>query len=58
MLHSLGKHDTAGEIKQLEAYDMYLKDKITKTLNEKEKYCPLITKLSFLFAIGLAILFI
>lgn len=58
MLHSLGKHDTAGEIKQLEAYDMYLKDKITKTLNEKEKYCPLITKLSFLFAVGLAILFI
>ena len=58
MLKSLGKNDTAGEIKQLEAYQIYLKDKIDATKAEKDKYCPLITKLSFLFAIGLAILFI
>lgn len=58
MLLSLGKNDTSGELKQLEAYDIYLKDKIQTTRQEKEKYCPLITKLSFLFAIGLAILFI
>lgn len=58
MLISLGKNDTASEIKQLDAYQMYLKDKIAITKAEKEKYCPLITKLSFLFAIGLAILFI
>ena len=58
MLKSLGKNDTASEIKQLEAYQLYLKDKIAVTKAEKDKYCPLITKLSFLFAIGLAILFI
>ena len=58
MLRSLGKNDTSGELKQLDAYDVYLKDKIETTRREKDKYCPLITKLSFLFAIGLAILFI
>ncbi len=58
MLCSLGKNDTSGELKQLDAYDLYLKDKIERTRMEKDKYCPLITKLSFLFAIGLAILFI
>ena len=58
MLRSLGKNDTSGELKQLDAYDIYLKDKIQTTRHEKNKYCPLITKLSFLFAIGLAILFI
>ena len=58
MLLSLGKNDTAGELKQLDAYDIYLQDKISATKAEKDKFCPLITKLSFLFAIGLAILFI
>jgi Icc-related predicted phosphoesterase len=58
MLCSLGKNDTSGELKQLDAYDIYLKDKIERSRLEKEKNCPLITKLSLLFAIGLAILFI
>lgn len=58
MLLSLGKNDTYGELKQLDAYDIYLKDKMDRTRAEKDKYCPLITKLSFLFAIGLAILFV
>jgi len=58
MLISLGKNDASGEIKQLDSYEIYLKDKIERTRIEKEKYCPLIIKLSFLFAIGLAILFI
>lgn len=58
MLLSLGKNDVSGELKQLEAYQVYLSDKIESTRREKDKYCPLITKLSFLFAIGLAILFI
>jgi AAA+ ATPase superfamily predicted ATPase len=58
MLLSLGKNDTAGELKQLDAYDIYLQDKISVTKSDRDKYCPLITKLSFLFAIGLAILFI
>ena len=58
MLCSLGKNDTSGELKQLDAFDIYLKDKIERSRLEMEKHCPLITKLSLLFAIGLAILFI
>ena len=58
MLRSLGKNDTSGELKQLDAYDIYLKEKMDKTKSERDKYCPLITKLSFLFAIGLAVLFV
>lgn len=58
MLLSLGKNDASGELKQLEAYDMYLQDKIQSAKQEKDKYCPLITKLSLLGAIGLAILLI
>lgn len=58
MLQSLGKNDTSGELKQLDSYDLYLKDKVNKTKEERDKYCPLITKLSFLFAVGLAILFV
>lgn len=58
MLLSLGKNDTNGELKQLEAYEIYLKDKLCSSKEDKDKYCPLITKLSLLFAIGLAILLI
>ena len=56
MLLSLGKNDALGELKQLDAYDVYLRDKIELTKQEKNKYCPLITKLSLLGAIGLAII--
>lgn len=58
MLLSLGKNDTSGELKQLDAYDVYLQDKLQAAKAEKDKNCPLITKLSLLFAIGLAILLI
>ena len=58
MLRSLGKNDTSNELKQLDAYDIYLKDKIDTARRDKDKFCPLISKLSFLFALGLAILFI
>lgn len=58
MLLSLGKNNTESEIKQLEVYEKYLQDKIQSSKQEKEKYCPLIIKLSFLFSVGLVILFI
>ena len=58
MLYSLGKNDASGELKQLDAYDVYLKDKVETAKHEKDRLCPMITKLSFLFALGLAILFI
>ncbi len=58
MLLSLGKNDTSGELQQLNAYENYLKDKLQTAKEERDKRCPLITKLSLLFAIGLAILLI
>lgn len=58
MLNSLGKSNTESELKQLEVFKVYLGDKIDACKREKDKYCPLITKLSFLFAVGLVILFI
>lgn len=58
MLNSLGRSNAESEIKQLDVFKAYLTDKIEACKREKEKYCPLITKLSFLFAVGLVILFI
>lgn len=58
MLLSLGKSDTLSEIKQLQVYEQYLNDKVITTKQEKDKCCPLIVKLSFLFALGLVILLI
>lgn len=58
MLKSLGKSNVESEIKQLEVYKEYLKTQIEQCRAERNKYCPIITKLSLLFAIGLVILFI
>ena len=58
MLLSLGKNDTFGELQQLNVHEEYLKDKLQTAKEERDKRCPLITKLSLLFAIGLAILLI
>ncbi len=58
MLLSLGKSDTLNELKQLKSYDEYLSDKINTCKQEKDKLCPLIIKLSLLFALGLVILLI
>ena len=58
MLLSLGKNDVHGELQQLNAYESYLKDKLQIAREERDKRCPLITKLSLLFAIGLAIVLI
>ena len=58
MLISLGKSDASSELKQLKAYEEYLNDKINTCKQQKDKLCPLIIKLSLLFALGLVILLI
>lgn len=58
MLISLGKNDASSEIKQLKVYEQYLSDKINACKSDKDKLCPLIIKLSLLFALGLVIVLI
>ncbi|MBQ8431049.1 MAG: hypothetical protein IJX26_03840 [Clostridia bacterium] len=58
MFVQLGNCDYQTEKNQLIIFKDYIQQKKTETEAQKNKYCPLILKLSLLFAIGLAILFI
>ena len=55
---NLGKFDAKTEINQLENFLAALEFKLTKANEDKNKICPMIIKLSLLFAIGLSILLI
>ena len=55
---SLGKFNTETELKQMEGFISSIDNKLEIALNNKNKLCPMIIKLSLLFAIGLAILLI
>ena len=56
MVLSMGKFDAKNEIIQLETYTIEIEDKLKKAEVDKAKLCPLILKLSLLFAIGFAII--
>ena len=58
LIKSIGKHDVKTEIGQLDSFIETINTKKLKTEEDKNKICPMIIKLSFLFAIGLAILLI
>ena len=58
MIESIGKFDSINETKQIEMFLLEINNKLQKTEKDKEKLCPMILKLSLLFAIGLAILLI
>lgn len=58
LIRSLGKHDIANEIGQIDAYLSTIEVKVIKAEADRNKLCPMIIKLSLLFAIGLAILLI
>ena len=58
IIKSLGKHDVSTEIGQVEAIVAGIEAKLTKAETDKNKLCPMIIKLSLLFAVGLAILLI
>ena len=58
MMKSIGCHDTKSEIEQLDSFIERINLKLEKTREDKQKLCPLIIKLSLLFAIAVGILLI
>ena len=58
ILTNLGNYDTENEINQINNFILQIDEKLNKAKEEKQKFCPMIIKLSLLFAIGLAIILI
>ena len=58
ILKNLGRFDTNNEINQLSNFMILIDEKLTLAQAEKNKLCPMIIKLSLLFALGLAIILI
>lgn len=58
MFHSIGINDYSNEMKQLKFFQNYIQDKINTCEKESSKNYPLIIKLSFLFSIGIALVFV
>ena len=55
---NIGKLDAKNEINQLETFIVEIDAKLLKAQEDKNKLCPMILKLSLLFAIGLAVVLI
>ena len=55
---NLGTHDVKTELSQLDSFIYLIDVKLQIATNNKNKLCPLIIKLSTLFAVGVAILLI
>ena len=58
IVKNIGKYDAKNEINQMESFLLMVDEKLEKANEDKNKLCPMIIKLSLLFAIGLAILLI
>lgn len=58
IIKSIGKYDAKNEIMQLDGFLLQIENKLKKAEEDKNKLCPMILKLSLLFAIGLAIILI
>lgn len=58
IVKSMGTLDVNNEINQIETFLLEIDSKLKKAEEDKNKLCPMILKLSLLFAIGLAILLI
>ena len=58
IVNNLGKHDTKSELSQLEGFLLIIENKLKIANENKNKMCPMIIKLSLLFAIGLAIILV
>ena len=58
IVKNIGKFDKNNEIYQLDSFLLNIDEKLKTAQENKTKLCPLIIKLSFLFALGLAILLI
>ena len=55
---NIGKHDVKTEIGQIESFIEKINSKKTQAEQDKNKICPMIIKLSLLFALALVILLI
>ena len=58
IIKNIGKHDVKTEMGQLDSFIENINNKKMQSEQDKNKICPMIIKLSFLFAIGLVILLI
>ena len=58
IVFSIGSLDAKNEINQLETFLIDIENKLKKAEEDKQKLCPMIIKLSLLFAIGLAIILV
>lgn len=58
IVKNIGKYDAKNEINQMESFLLIVDEKLAKANEDKNKLCPMIIKLSLLFAMGLAILLI
>ena len=58
IVKNLGSMDAKNELSQLDSFLFQIDEKLTKAKEDKNKLCPMILKLSFLFALGLAIILI
>ena len=58
IIKNVGKFDAQNEINQLDNFLLIIEEKLSKAKEDKEKLCPMILKLSLLFAIGLSIVLI
>ncbi len=58
IIKNIGRFDANNEIKQLDQFIMEIESKRAAAEQDKNKLCPLIIKLSLLFAIGLSILLV
>lgn len=56
IMQRLGKNDSQSELRQIEQFLCTINSHLQKAENDKNKLCPMILKLSLLFAIALAIL--
>ncbi len=58
IIERIGKNDSKSEINQIEQFLCSVEEKLLKAEKDKNKLCPMIIKLSLLFAIALSILLI
>jgi len=58
IIERIGKNDSRSEINQIEQFLCTVDEQLTKAEKDKNKLCPMIIKLSLLFAVALSILLI
>ena len=58
LIINIGKYDVKNEISQMDNFLYLIEQKLLKAEEDKNKLCPMILKLSLLFAVGLAVVLI